>query len=463
MKIDLPTLTDWLGGIRVLSGYEVEDIPPFQCRMYVDSRDMEPGGLFVCFKGENTDGHFYVRNAIQNGAQGIVTEHVVKVEQAGVFQIHVASTREALKKFANHVLCAIQPGTIGITGSAGKTTTKELVQAIFGQAFSTFGTLKNYNTPIGIPLSLAQMPWDAAYFIAEMSASCPGELEEILSFVCPSYGIITSIGASHLEFFKGVEGVYEEKIKLAKNINQKEYCWMNGDQDWAKKAISENIPLTSYGFLSSNDVYAENVRTENMGISFDVHSHGTQWKNFYIRGHGKHLVLNALPAIGIAINEGIAQETIRKALNNFSPGKGRGRCLKLKNQLLILDESYNANPLSMKTSLEALLNMPFSRKIVVLGDMLELGEKAWELHLELGKWISSHETEFEKIIYVGKYGEAVKEGDMHNRSRYHCEASWKEAFDLLVSIPLHETTILIKASNGVGLFKLVEALEEKYS
>ncbi len=459
MKMLIQNLTDWTQGYRVLSGFEAEDIPPFHCRLFVDSRSLEPGGIFVCIKGEKTDGHHFIEHAIERGAQGIITERIVKIDRPGVFQIHVDSSQEALKRLAGKIMLQLHPKVIGITGSAGKTTVKEMLQAVFSTCYSCFTTVKNYNTPIGVPLSIARMPCNTQYLMAELSASYPGEITETLSFLSLDHGILTGIGSSHLKFFGSEKDVFEEKIKLANSIKDHGKLWMNGDQCWFEKAAQRISLIHSFGMKSHNDIQATDITKTSNGLRFDVIYHGDKLGSFQLNAWGRHMIMDALPVIALALEEGVSAHLIKKSLAEFFPGKGRGRCIRLRENLTVLDESYNANPYSMQAALEALLNIPFSRKIIVLGDMLELGEQAEDLHRSLGTLIMSYSQPLDTVIYVGEYGAIVREASRIPEERFSCVGHWKDALSVVMGQQLNDTALLIKASNGMMLHCLADELE----
>jgi UDP-N-acetylmuramoyl-tripeptide--D-alanyl-D-alanine ligase len=463
MKMLIQTLSDWLGGMRVLSSFEGEDIPPFHTNFYVDSREMKAGGIFVCIKGEHADGHDFIPDAIKRGAMGIITEKIYPIEQAGVFQIQVDSSLEALKHFSSKLLNEVKPKLIGITGSAGKTTSREIIQTIFETTYPCSGTIKNYNTPIGVPLSLARMPANSQYFIAEISASYPGELCETLSFLSLDHAVITGIGPSHLEFFKNEAGVFKEKINLAKSVKRGGFTWMNGDQRWYHEASSLGLSLKSFGFSSSNEVTIDRLVWLSSGMEFEVSIAKKAVATFKLNAWAKHFLLDALPSIALACQENIPVSDIQKGMASFFPGKGRGRCLQLQQGITILDEAYNANPYSMRSAISALLNIPFSRKILVLGDMLELGAKAEELHKELGAYLADFPQEIEAIIYVGEYGKIVKESSASRANKFLCTSDWTSALNILKKLCQKNTVVFVKASNGMGLHQLVDEMEKAYS
>lgn len=463
MKILIQTLSDWLGGMRVLSSFEEEDILPFHTHFFVDSREMEAGGIFVCIKGEHVDGHDYIPDAIKRGARGIVTEKIYPIQQAGVFQIHVDSSVEALKLFSSKVLNEVKPRLIGITGSAGKTTSREIMQKVFQTTFPCAGTIKNYNTPLGVPLSIGRMPANTRYFVTELSASYPGEISETLSFLSLDQAVITGIGPSHLEFLKNEAGVFQEKIKIAHKVKKEGFTWMNGDQCWYNEASLLALQMKSFGFSPSNEVSINRLLFLPDGIEFEVSVSKKTIASFKMHVWARHFLLDALPAIAIALHEAVPLSAIQEGLANFIPGKGRGRCLQLQQGITLLDEAYNANPYSMQAAMGALLNIPFSRKILVLGDMLELGADAEKLHKDLGSYLADFPQQIEAIIYVGEYGKIVKESCASKVDKFFCAPDWISALKLLHPLCSRDTVIFVKASNGVGLHYLVDEMEKTYS
>ncbi len=461
MKILLETFADWLGGTRVISGFELDEASPLDGRIYVDSREVKPGGVFVCIKGSKQDGHDFYLQAIQNGARGIITERLLPVSEPGVFQIHTDSTTQALKRLAFHILQHIHPKTVGITGSAGKTTVRSMLESVFNSQYSSYGTIKNYNTPIGVPLSIASMPEKTAYFMCELSASYPGEIGEILSFLALDHAIITGIGPSHLAFLINEEGVFFEKIKIAEALLPSGNLWINGDQKWAEEAKKKKIPLKTFGLNANHDFYAHKIRWKEDGMSFNFSAFSDPSLSFVVQGWGLHLVQNAVVALALAFQENIASEKAFQGLYAFTPETGRGRILRKNDSWTLWDESYNANPYSMRASLDALSNVPFFRKIVVLGDMLELGEQALPCHQELGRQLSAYPQPLEAIIYVGEFGEIVKKELSQRNERFIWTKNWRSALDALLSLELTQRLIMVKASNGIGLHHLVNEMKQQ--
>ena len=449
MRINLKKLADYLEG-NLIGDYSSVD---FDLNLSIDSRKVEKGDLFVCIKGENTDGHNYIDNAIDRGSRGIILEH--EIQNSSVPQILVESTRESLKKLARNILSEYNPKNICITGSAGKTTTKELVFNILKEKYKVFMTEGNFNTPIGIPLQIAKIDHGIDFFISEMSASYKGEMFENVSFIKPDVAIITGIGESHLEFFGNVDEVYNEKIKLAQSLKEEGILLVNGDNLISRKAVLEFKNTYSYGLNDKSDIYAKNIDIKEDQSNFDYICKDQELCNFTVNGYSEHYILDSLPGIFLGSRFNLSNSEMINGLKNFHLLKGRGKLVTLRNGVKIIDDTYNANPLSFEISLNSTKNFKYNRLFLIMGDMLELGENSSNLHKRIGLKIS--DSGFNSVFYIGKFGQSVKEG-LSDRIDFTLFNNTSEAFSYIKNLFREGDLILIKGSNSMKLDKLLEDL-----
>jgi UDP-N-acetylmuramoyl-tripeptide--D-alanyl-D-alanine ligase len=424
----------------------------------IDSRLIKPGDVFVCIRGENVDGHNYINNAVANGAVGFMVNRKVDIP-SNCFQIVTSSPETSMQIAAKRILKENQIKQIAITGSAGKTTTKDLLSGVMNSTFPTSKTIGNYNTPIGVPISIINMDSFSHFFVCELSASYPGEIDQNLSFLELEAAIITGIGSSHLEFFGNIESIFNEKMKITKSIRNQGPLIINGDQEWGRKAKKLYSHTTSFGFEKDNDITAFDLQRQKNGTSFQIRLKDMIIPDFFISTLGEHFILDSLPSIFLAFSLGVPIEKIKKSIASFQAEKGRGRIIKFLKNTTLIDESYNANPYSFKMSLGSFIKSRFTRKIAVIGDMLELGDESYHLHEELGKWL--RESDIKIIIYKGQFSKAVSTALLGSSQEFYPMDSLSKIEDFLLSILQEGDGVFIKASNGVGLHTLVAQWEKR--
>lgn len=425
-------------------------------KVCIDSRLIRPGDIFVCIKGEKADGHEFIPMAIQKGAIGFLVSEKTEIPDH-LFQIISHSPVKSLQFAAAKILKETSIKQIAITGSAGKTTTKEIMFLIFNQFIDTAKTQGNYNTPIGVPVSIINMENDRLVFISELSASYPGEIDQNLSFMNLESAVITGIGFSHLEFFGSTNNIFIEKMKIAKSIRQEGHLLINGDQAFGKEAKSIFPNTLTFGLKPENDIQAVIIKKDDLGTTFHLREKGKLTPEWKLSTFGDHFIYNAIPGIYLAIKNGAPTESINHALSLFQAEKGRGKIIQWINNSTIIDESYNANPFSFAMSLQSFQSHHFTRKIAVIGDMLELGTTSEQQHFELGKLVA--ESMIDIVIYKGYYKNFFKEGLKGSKIQYIPVENNKEIEQYLLSIVKKGDGILIKASNGTRLQEVVEQLE----
>ncbi len=415
----------------------------------IDSRLVTEGSLFVAIKGERTDGHLYIKKAFELGAVCAVSEQVIDTDMPYIL---VKSSEQAIKDIAEYyrsLFCNIE--VIGITGSVGKTSTKEMIASVLSQEFVVHKTQGNFNNELGVPLTLLAMPEDTEVAVIEMGISDFGEMTRLSKMVRPTVCVLTNIGCCHLENLKDRDGVLKAKTEMFNYKEEDALIFVNGDDD--KLATVENVTAT-YGLGEQNDYFAENI--ENSGansvkctLCFDGKK-----LDVTIPALGNYMVANALgaAAVGKALN--MSDESIVKGIESYTTVGSRANLIDTE-IIRIIDDCYNANPTSVKAAIDTLCNMK-GRRIAVLGDMKELGEKEIELHAEVGKHAAKSGVDV--LVTVGSLAKSLSD-NADGVETYHFDTV-EQAIEEIDTILHKDDTVLVKASHSMHFEKIVEFLKE---
>lgn len=421
-----------------------------------DSRSMVPGALFVPLKGERFDGHNYLGQAVTNGAAACLSEEVIAGLSVPV--VRVENTLKALGDIAAAWRQQLRGPLIGITGSAGKTTTKEMLANILEQAGPGLKTAGNFNNLIGLPLTLLRMTERDQWAVIEMGTSALGEIERLTEIAQPTIGIITNVGPAHLETLQGLDGVARAKGELFAGL-QGGTAIINLDDDRvARLPVANGVKKMTFGTSEKADVRAENITPGETETRFDLVVRELR-VTVVLPIPGVHNVHNALAAAAAAFEVSVPLEHITSGLENFSPVKGRMNLSPLPCGGTLLDDSYNSNPLSAKAALAALENLRGrGRRIAVLGDMLELGQDSAVLHEQLG---AQSTKVADLLVAVGKFAAHLKQGAVNaglDEKQAIVLNDADEAASYLRGQQRSGDMILVKGSRGVRLDKVVAAL-----
>ena len=421
-----------------------------------DSRNCQKDQIFWPLKGLHFDAHQFIPQMIKRGVEVIVknTTYQPDTNHNNITTfIPVDNTNEALLKLARGYAKRFNLPKICITGSNGKTTTKEILHHILSSVGNTLATEGNFNNQIGLPLTIFRLTQDHDYGIFEMGTSEPGEIKILSKTLGGNIAVITNIGASHLEFFKNEKSVFEEKIQIAEGLQQGGCLIVNADDPYLEKLKS----TTRYELMTFG---VKNGLIKPKDIKWDeacrpIFKIGRT--EFQLNVPGIHNLYNALAAITVATKLGLTKSQISEALATFKSKLMRTE-LRDANGFQIYIDCYNANPSSMKSALMTVGQMQNSgRKIAVLGDMLELGEKSKDFHIQIGSLIP--EMGIDKLITVGTEAQWIKEGarqaGMNTANIIHYDYV-DDAMDTLPTLIQLNDLILLKASRGVKLDKLIE-------
>ncbi len=437
----------------------------------IDSRNIKANTLFVPLEGEKKDGHLFIADAFSNGAVSSLCKKDFEITnpfKLGNFPLlKVDDTLCSLQRIGRCIRQKFNGKIIGITGSCGKTTTKEYVCAVMKSKFDVFKNDGNFNGQIGVPLTLFKLDNTADFAVIEMGISKFNEMDILTDLVCPDIAIVTNIGHSHLEYLKSVENVYKEKIKIFRRFNKNSVLFINGDDFYLKRLKNLNLPFKTftYGIKSQDlDFRAINVEQRNGVTYFDVIHKNNVFKGVKINSLGQRQVTDALVAIALGMFFDIDFAEIKLSILHARFGKNRQsvKCISLtaKNNSVIhvkfIDDCYNANPESMIASISVLNGMyKCNRKVAVLSDMLEQGSFSEDLHRELGKFIAK--TDLDILITTGAYSLVTNRVAKKYNNKlccYHLNSN-EEIYKKLTNILSDQDIVLFKGSRG---FKLEEII-----
>lgn len=428
----------------------------------IDSRKVLPGGLFFALKGERTDGHLYVRDALRNGAKGVILEREIG-EFPGVFVLKAISSKQALLSLGKHARSLLTGKVIGVTGSAGKTTTKEMIALALKTEFSVSSTKGNANTEYSIPLFfLNDAKKESDFHIIETGVQKPGDMKVLTDIALPDAAVLLNAGESHLEFLKTVKLVAAEKFELAKFVSERNgISVINGDDpEFSLLAKSLKAGYVSFGFSRSNNVYARIIFMSPDEMSLKVFSFDESAVQRFPFS-GIHYAYDILATVAVSGVFGIELKDILSAVSLFTPIPGRGKERVLKGGRVLIDETYNANPLSLKYSLSRFKNR--KRKLfVIVGDMLELGEEAEKIHSDAGKVIASFTPEY--LITFGEYSRRISETCALSGVRNIRHFNDRDSLLKYISeteIP-EDTFIFVKGSRGMRMEDIMEILIKRF-
>lgn len=431
-----------------------------------DSRTVKEGDLFVALKGIHFDGHHYVLEALRKKAGGVLME-----KRARDFRwngdrsktvIAVKNTLQALGDLAHARRRKYGPTVVGVTGSNGKTTTKEMIAACLETTFPVLKSPGNLNNLIGLPLTLLSLNGKERMVVLELGMNVPGEVRRLTEIAEPDVGLITNIQKVHLEGMGSLERLAQEKGELFRRMRQDGAIVVNSDDAKVVVLASEfSGQKITFGVEGPADLMAQKIRLDQNGTSFTLLSEGEEME-VTLPALGKHFVLNALAAFAVATLFGIDGRRSKEALEQFKPYSMRMEVCRLKGDRTLIDDAYNANPRSMELALDTLAEIRGKgRAIAVLGDMLELGGFSEEAHLQLGEKIGQLSIDF--LIVLGTFApkvleSAVRQGLKPERARV--VESHSEAVAWLKRVTQEGDWILIKGSRAMAMEKIAEAMKE---
>lgn len=447
---------------RVLQGELLQGDPNIKVQgVSTDSRQVKKGEVFFALKGERFDGHDFVREALDKGAvAAIVARRLEGISQGGV--IIVPDPLKALQDLAlYHRRTAFKGELIGITGSSGKTTTKNLVARVLEAKFKVWKTPGNFNNEIGLPLTLLNLTPEHQVVVVEMGMRGRGEIASLCRVAQPTGGVITNIGTAHLGRLGSVENIALAKRELLESLPKGGLAVLNGDDPWCRR-LAEGLPVRSvfYGLEDSASFQARDIKTKGLeGMEFVVKFPEGEAK-VHLPVLGKHNVLNSLAALTLGYFLGVEIDRMVEKLLEWPAESMRQEILPGPQGSLIYNDAYNANPESTLAALEVLKEIP-GRKIAVLGDMLELGEKGPELHQKVGR--RAAEVGISMLVTVGELAREIAAGAVDSGMSSDKVFSFlhpREAGQFLARYLKPGDVVLLKGSRAVRLEQVLEELQE---
>lgn len=435
----------------------------------IDTRTLEQGDLFFAIKGDVFDGHLFVSSALEKGASAVVVEEGRQKEfsSLGGAIIAVPSVLEALILLGKAARNRSHAQIIAVTGSVGKTSTKEMLRFALQKQGKTHASIASYNNHWGVPLTLARMPRDTEYGIFEIGMNHADEIRPLVSMVCPHCAIITTVGPVHLEYFSSIEAISDAKCEIFSALEAGGTAILNRDSDYFERMKSSAFAqktdrVVSFGENQLSDIQVMNIREDAQGNHIDVQVFGVPFY-YHIGLYGHHMVLNSLAVLAAVHSVGADWKKAMQDLHYMKVPKGRGERTELKlgdGAFILIDESYNANPTSMKAALKALGNVKpegEGRRIAILGPMRELGGDEIDLHRSLVDVIQKA-----KIEYVFLSGDLMKylydalPDDNHKEWKSHV----KEFITPVCNFLKSGDVVMIKGSLSTQMGIMVDALKE---
>ncbi|MCD7836461.1 MAG: UDP-N-acetylmuramoyl-tripeptide--D-alanyl-D-alanine ligase [Lachnospiraceae bacterium] len=476
MRLNLSDIEKAVGSSITYNGAAPETL--ISC-VDVDSRRLTEGGVFIATVGERVDGHKFIADVYARGAVLVISgkspeqvecEHGILADEWGSYLI-VEEPLEALKRIAEYYRCSLKIPVVGITGSVGKTSTKEFIAGVLSQKYNVLKTDGNYNNEIGVPLTLLRIREKHTAAVIEMGISDFGEMHILSKMVRPDICVITNIGQCHLEKLKDRDGILRAKTEIFDFMNPDGEVCLNGDDDkliTVKEVKGRRVHYFGISEMPDKEVYAADIVSRGLyGSDARLHLMSGNEISINVSLPGKHMVSNAAAAACVAELLGLSDVQLQRGISSISAVSGRNHLIASERYTLI-DDCYNANPVSMKAAID-LLMLADTIKVAILGDMFELGDNSDEMHADMGKYAAALGIDI--ILCVGEGSRhmynaametaALREAPCRQNIRYY------EDRDALVrhietdrrSIIPDGSTVLIKASHGMHFEKLLQILQ----
>ena len=415
-----------------------------------DSRQMTNGGMYIPLKGERFDGHNFIESAFQTGAQAIISEKNVNYEDKIV--IKVKDTHQALKDMASYLRNHRPVKVVGVTGSVGKTSTRDMVYSVVKQKYKTLKTEGNYNNEIGLPLTILRYH-DEEVLVLEMGMNHLQEMSRLSMIARPDIACITNVGTAHIGELGSRENILKAKLEIINGMKEGSTLIINQDNDMLQTVELPHLNVVRVGKGKEASIQASHIVLEETKSSIEVEYHGKK-EIIEVPVQGEHNISNALIAIAVGIELNISLEDIKKGIQEFKLTKNRMDILE-KNHKTVIDGTYNASVDSMKSSIDVLANYK-KRKVAILADMLELGDYSQQLHEEVGSYVASKGIDI--LVCVGKEAKYIYQKARESMKDVYYFESNQEVIARLDELLKEDDVILVKGSHSMNLKEVVEKI-----
>lgn len=415
-----------------------------------DSRQMTNGGMYIPLKGERFDGHNFIESAFQTGAQAIISEKDVNYEDKIV--IKVKDTHQALKDMASYLRNHRPVKVVGVTGSVGKTSTRDMVYSVVKQKYKTLKTEGNYNNEIGLPLTILRYH-DEEVLVLEMGMNHLQEMSRLSMIARLDIACITNVGTAHIGELGSRENILKAKLEIINGMKEGSTLIINQDNDMLQTVELPHLNVVRVGKGKEASIQASHIVLEETKSSFEVEYQGKK-EIIEVPVQGEHNISNALIAIAVGIELNISLEDIKKGIQEFKLTKNRMDILE-KNHKTVIDGTYNASVDSMKSSIDVLANYK-KRKVAILADMLELGDYSQQLHEEVGSYVASKGIDI--LVCVGKEAKYIYQKARESMKDVYYFESNQEVIARLDELLKEDDVILVKGSHSMNLKEVVEKI-----
>ncbi len=425
----------------------------------IDTRTIEQGNLFVPIKGEKFNGHEFVQQAIESGAAAVLWNQSEPNVPSGIPVVLVENTLKALQQLGKKYCEQVGVKVVGVTGSNGKTTTKDMIFSVLSTTYQVLKTEGNFNNHIGMPLTMLRLKEETEIAILEMGMSSRGEIELLSRLALPDVAVITNIGESHLMDLGSREEIAKAKMEIVSGLKKEGVLIYNGDEPLLTSQLAKSdIQGVTFGQNEQNDLYPISIEQQQQSTVFTISQ--APDVTYEIPVLGVHNVQNTLAAIAVGCYFNIPFSTMAEGLKSLKLTNMRMELISSPKGFDIINDAYNASPTSMRAAISLLENLKgYNKKIIVLGDMLELGEQEKSFHYEVGRMI--HPEKVDYVFAYGQLGAEIAKGaqETFEKERVYYFHDKNQLIECLASLVRSGDIVLVKASRGMKLEEVVEALK----
>ena len=446
-----------LCGGKVLYGNEELELSTF-C---IDTRKLVKGDVYVGIKGENIDGNDYYKNAYDNGASCLILSREPKEVLDNVTVVVVDDTLKCLQELAKYKRSLYDIPVIAVTGSVGKTSTKDIIYSVVSKKYKTHKTMGNYNNHLGLPLTILSMPSEVDALVVEMGMNHFGELSVLSHIAMPTISVITNIGTAHIGNLGSREGIRDAKLEILEGMIGNKLI-INGDDDMLLSVfdeLSKKYDVKRVSIDNESTYKSINMVSDVFSVKFDIEGYV---KDILVNVGGRAYIYNSLVAYAVGKYLGISDGDIRDGIRDFKLSSSRLEKKITKKGTILIDDTYNANYDSMKSSIELLGKVKERRKVAIIGDMLELGEYTNEHHTKLGDVVFNNNIDI--LITIGEYSKLIGERAISlgmNKDNIYSFDKEDDSYSFLDKFLTDNDIVLLKASHGLHLIGIVDYLMNK--